>query len=212
MFASAKRLNHKLSWRTRLVRIGERLFGHSPRQTVLPTHTSGEGEEMKLRKSRHSEDAARTSMDLDQFINAYDYSKAESRFSKASSLPPLDDRTTPFKARRKAPPSMSSRLSAHSIFSEVTGQPRHAPEPRQPIRKDLLSSRSSSTLGSSLSAWRREPERPPMPEAVSQTEAQAYASSVRPALMASPPLNPGVQWVKPTHTGGSSNNPFRQLI
>ncbi|KAG6856738.1 hypothetical protein H0H87_001338 [Tephrocybe sp. NHM501043] len=209
-FASAKRLDHKLTWRGRLVRLGERLFGHSPRRAVLPTNT-WESDEMKLRQLRDAEDARRNSSDLEQFINAYNYSKEESRYSKASSLPPLDDHLPSSKTRRKPPPSISSRLSAHSIYSEVTGQPRHMPEPRQPIRKDLLSSRlSSSTLGTSFSVRARESERG-FGSAAGPTDAEAYASSIQPTLAASPPLNPGAYWLKPTNTGGSSNNPFRQL-
>ncbi|KAG6909586.1 hypothetical protein DXG01_016625 [Tephrocybe rancida] len=210
MFASVKRLDHKLTWRGRLARFGERLFGHSPKRVVLPTNT-WESDEMKLQQMRDAEEARRGSADLDQFINAYDYSKEESRHSKASSLPGLDDRTPPFKTRRKPPPpSISSRLSAHSIYSEVTGQPRHMPEPRQPIRKDLLSSRLSSSTLSSFSIRARDPERAPA-AAARPTVAEAYASSVRPALMASPPLNPGAYWLKPTNTGGSTNNPFRHF-
>ncbi|KAG6900361.1 hypothetical protein C0993_011992 [Termitomyces sp. T159_Od127] len=207
MFASAKQLDHKLTWRGRLARLGERLFGHGPSRAVLPTHT-WESEEMKLRKKRVAEDA-RDSSDLDQFIDAYDYSDKD---SKASSLPPIDDHHSPFKIRRKPPMSLSSKLSAHSIYSEVTGQPRHAPEPRQPIRKDFLTSRlSASTLNFSLSGRTREPERAAA-AAREQTEAEAYASSVRAALVASPPLNSGAYRIRPMNTGGSSShNPFRQL-
>ncbi|KAG6836068.1 hypothetical protein H0H93_011785 [Arthromyces matolae] len=209
MFATAKQLDHKLTWRNRLVRIGERLFGHSPtRRPVLPTHS----EEMKLRKSKVSEDG-RDSLDIDQFINAYDYPKEESHYSKASSQSGLDEHQLPFKMRRQPHRSLSSRLSAHSIYSEVTGHPRNAPEPRQPIRNDFMTSRrqSSSTLSSSYTARPRELERGP---GVRPTEAEAYASSVRTVLVASPPIQPGAysNGVKPTHTGTSSNNPFRHLV
>ncbi|KAF8061726.1 insulin-like growth factor binding protein [Lyophyllum atratum] len=211
MFASAKQLDRKLNWRGRLVRFGERLFGHSPRQPIqLPTHTR-DIEEIKLQQRREAEDTRES--DLDQFINAYDYSKAESRYSKTpSSLPPLDNKR-PSKTHRKPPPSISNRLSGHSLFSEVTGQPRLMPEPRQPIRKDLLSARwssSSSTQGSSLSIRSQDPDRDRVPAAI-PTEAEAYARSVRPALAASPPPNPDSSWLKPTNTGSSSRNPFRRL-
>ncbi|KAG6854172.1 hypothetical protein C0991_009824 [Blastosporella zonata] len=173
LFASVKRLDHKLTWRGRIV---ERLFGRSPKRVVLPTHTTWQNDEMKLRALRDAEDA-RNSADLDQFINAYDYSKEDSRYSKASSLPPLDDYRPPFKTRRQPPPpSVSSRMSAHSLYSEVTGQPRHMPEPRQPIRKDLLSSRmSSSTMNTSFSIRAREPE----------SEAEAFPSTTSLRLLQS---------------------------
>ncbi|RDB19354.1 Extracellular matrix protein FRAS1 [Hypsizygus marmoreus] len=196
LFVSVKKLDTKLSWRGRFVRFGERFFGHRRTQPILlPTHTNAT-EEMRLRKLREAEE-----MDLDQFINAYDYSKAESRYSQApSALPPLDS-----KARRN---NHLNGLSGHSLYSEVTGRPRQMPEPRQPIRKDLLSSSrySSSTLSSSLSIRTRELVPAPAPP----TDAEAYARAIRPALAASPPLNPGTAWIKPTTTGGSSRNPFRR--
>lgn len=201
MFASAKKLDQRSNWRGRLVRFGEKFFGHSQRGRVLLPTTVRESEEMKLRKMKDVEDA-RHELEMDQFINAYDYSKAESRYSKAASSLPGHRAN-----KGERPPMHSNRLSGHSLYSEVTGKPRQMPEPRQPIRKDPLSSRySSSTLSSSLSIRTRQPD--PVPS-VPPTEAEAYAMAVRPALVASPPLNPGAYWIKPTNTG-SSRNPFRQ--
>jgi hypothetical protein len=217
MFASAKKLNQKSNWRWRLVRFGEKLFGHnaSRRAAVLPIHRPQDNEHAKLQKMREAEDV-RHDLEMDDLLDSYNYSKAESRLSRApSSLPSLHkNRATKFRALH--PPSHSNRLSGHSLYSEVTGKPRQMPEPRQPIRKDLLDPRysSSSTLSSSFSIWTRERDRvlatvpPPVPQP--PTEAEAYASAVRPALAASPPLNPGSYWMQPHTTGGSSRNPFRQ--
>ncbi|KAF5386839.1 hypothetical protein D9615_002012 [Tricholomella constricta] len=222
LFVSAKRLDRNMGWRGRLVRFGERFFGHRTRQPILlPTHTyPSDGGATKLRKMREAEDARHDDeYDLDQFIDAYDYPKHDSRYHKGpESLPSLDDQHThrpTFKTRRKPPPSISSRLlSGHSLYSEVTGKPRQIPEPRQPLRKELLSARySSSTLSSSLSIRSRgEPDRVVPAPAVAPTEAEAYKLSVQPGLATSSPSppNPGAYWVQPMNTGGSSRNPFRQ--
>lgn len=216
MFASAKKLDQKSNWRWRLVRFGEKLFGHnaSQRPVVLPvhqTHRRQDSQDAKLQKMRETEDA-RHDLEMDDLLDAYNYTKAGSRSSRApSSLPSLHgNRATKSRALHS-----SNRLSGHSLYSEVTGKPRQTPEPRQPIKKDLLNPRysSASTLSSSFSIWTHERDRvpapvPPVPQP--PTEAEAYASAIRPALAASPPLNPGSYWMQPNHTGGSSRNPFRQ--
>ncbi|KAG5642324.1 hypothetical protein DXG03_002999 [Asterophora parasitica] len=226
LFVSVKRLDRNMTWRGRLVRFGERFFGHKPRQPILlPTthaHTHpGDGGEMKLRKMREAEDARYDNeYDLDQFIDAYDYPDDDSRhYNKgAEALPALDDPShRSFKTRRKPPPSFISRKlsSGHSLFYEVTGKPRQMPEPRQPVRKDLLAARySSSTLSSFSIRSRGEHDRVHAPAPPVPTEAEAYKLSVRPAISTpSPPApqNPGSYWLQPTNTGGSTRNPFRQL-
>jgi len=185
MFAKAKNLHDK-GWRGRLVRFGEKFFGHSAkgRAAVLPVHRDLD---MKLQNLREAEDA-RHEREVESFIDAYDYSgKPESRSSRV-----------PSSARNP------NGLSGHSLYSEVTGKPRQSAEPRQPVKKDLLGSRfSSSTLSSSYSYRTRDRDRvvlaptPPVP-----TEAEAYVMAVRPALNG----NPGSYWMEPNNT----RNPFRQ--
>jgi len=202
-WAEGKKLSG--GWRGKFVRFGERIFGGSGRAR------DGEGGDVKgtkgklLKKREVDEDAySRHELDdLDQFIDAYEYSKAPSRRTSAapSVLPPLDSRS----ARSDSKKSRTSpvRLAAgHSLYSEITGNPRQGPEPRQPVKKDLLMSRFSGSTysgsGSSTSAYSMRTRSP-----VVATEAEAYAMKIRPALAASPPLEPGTGWVE-----GKSRNPF----
>lgn len=188
------------------------MFGYGAnrrRRDVLPTYRQsvyrqqgGEG-----KRTMREED-----MDLDQFIGAYDHStKAESRRSGTpSSMPSLGDGQQSRDRKRRRQVDVDERLSVgHSLYSEITGQPRQGPEPRQPVKRDMLSSRfSATTLGSS--AFSVSP--PSRPAGSEPTEAEAYAMAVRPALAASPPLGKEVRFVTPTNTGDSeamSKNPFR---
>ncbi|KAF8228601.1 hypothetical protein L208DRAFT_1453265 [Tricholoma matsutake] len=208
MFAEAKNLQGK-GWRERLVRFGERFFGHSAkgRAAVLPVHHNPRGEDTKLQNLKDAEDA-RHERQVESFIDAYGYSRyPESRSSRnPSTLPSLREYHGKNPSIRN-PNRLSSGLS---LYSEVTGKPRQAAEPRQPVKKDALVSRfSSSTLSSSYSNWTRDRERvvlapPPLP-----TEAEEYVMVVRPALDAWPPLNPNSNWVQLDHTG-NSRNPFRK--
>jgi len=214
-FAKAKNLNETSNWRWRLVRFGEKLFGHKASQRgVLPIHHhrrfSGGSEEMKLRNLKEAEEA-RHEMEMEKFIDAYDYSKAGSRSSRApSSLPSLHNHKS-----RHADERNMNKLSGQSLYSEVTGSPRHTPEPRQPIRKDLVASRYSSSTLSSLYSFaardRGHMATPPPPVPQPPTEAEAYALAVKPALAASAPLPAGTSyWIQPNNTGRSSRNPFRK--
>lgn len=204
-FAKAKKLDDKTSWRWRLVRFGEKLFGHNASRRVDPLH---ESEDIKLQKLRDAEEARRDNQDLEKFIDYYNYS-TKSRSSMApSALPALSDP----KRRDTLSPKDLNRLSGNSLYSHITGMPRHTPEPRQPVKKDLLSDRySASTLdSSSFSIFNRQREvavPPPVPKPA--TEAEAYVMAVRPGLAASPPTR-GAYWLEPHNTGASSRNPFRQ--
>ena len=197
-------------WRGRFARFGERMFGGSGKmrddgmETGDVKRTKG-----KLLKREFDEDAredaySRHELDnFDQFIDAYEYSKAPSRRTSAPP-PPLDSRS----ARSDSEKSRTSpvRLAAgHSLYSEMTGNPRQGPEPRQPVKKDLLMSRfSGSTYGSgsgSASSYSMRTRSP-----VVATEAEAYAMKIRPVLDASPPLEPGAGWA------GESKNPFLRTL
>ena len=180
-FASAKALNHKSNWRLRLMRFGEKLFGHSPSQP------RPDSEEIALWKLRAAEEA-RHNRELEKLIEAHGFSRAGSPH-ESKRLDPQD-----YESYR------SQRLSGASMYSELTGMPQRGPEPRQPVKTNALTSRfSSTTLGSSMykkqNLTRREPFSPKP-----QTDAEAYAASVR----LSPPAT-----VMPTNTGGS-RNPFRK--
>ncbi|KAK0474753.1 growth factor receptor domain-containing protein [Armillaria novae-zelandiae] len=160
MFATAKRLVHNPSWRWRLLRFGEKLFGHRRSERVPP-----ETEEMKLMRAEE----ARHHDEIEKLIGSY-----------ASRHVP-DDATV---------------VSGPSIYSQVTGRPRQAPDVRQPVRKDQTARFSASTFNSSL-GFRDGGLLPPP-----RSDAEAYAHAVR-----SP--SRGGYWMEPNPTG-SSHNPFRR--
>ena len=247
-FAAAKRLDHSGSWRMRLARFGEKLFGHKKGQRwMLPTNhddirlaklrAAEEArldpalEKMRLAEhERHQHDMARLraselrhEQDMDKLLDAYDYTRAGS--SRAPSpLPSLrsyDSDRHSHKASSRGShkaPTANDKLAQESLYSQVTGQPRRAPEPRQPVRgiPDVPSSRFSQST--TYSSWLL-PDAPSPANA--PTPAQEYARSVSQLAMlaqvdqpAQPQLQPqhqeqqrGAYWLQPTHTGGS-RNPF----
>ncbi|KAJ6541936.1 insulin-like growth factor binding protein [Mycena capillaripes] len=224
-FAVSKRLDPKTSWRWRLLRFGEKLFGHTASRRATPPPQiiteDVESEAIKLMKIRNAEEARHhNEMEKLQLFGAYEYSRAGStRSSRApssrsghshapSALPSLD-------GRRDHHTAVAEQVSRASMYSEVTGVPRTAPEPRQPVNKNLLtalarypssvsSSGKSYMYDSSMDARLIDVDLPAGP-----TEAQVYADAVRPALSASPPTR-GAYWLEPMRTGTSSNNPFRR--
>ena len=190
LFASAKRLDRPRGWRGRLIRFGERLFGHR-RTTAAPPPP------LPLEKLRAAEEA-RYSRDMDKFLDAYDYSRAGS--SRAPSvLPSLHDHGHYAAADRAS-------LSNDSLYSHLTGLPRTGPPPRQPVRnaRDLLPSRFSDTTSA-----RSAPPPVPPPMLVDDdrppTPAQEYARLVAQTSGQSEPR--GAYWIQPMDTGGS-RNPF----
>ncbi|KAJ7700853.1 insulin-like growth factor binding protein [Mycena rosella] len=226
-FAAAKRLDPKTSWRWRLLRFGEKLFGHkaSRRATAAaaapPITAEGiESEAIKLMKMRNAEEARyHGEMEKLQLYGAYEYSRAGSvRSSRApSTLPSLDGRRRAQDAPARAL-DVAEQVSRASMYSEVTGVPRNAPEPRQPMGKTLLARYPSAASSAGRSYMydstvdARLIDVDDLPTGPSA--AQAYADAVRPALAASPPTGTrGAYWlqpIEPTRTGTSSNNPFRR--
>lgn len=194
-FASAKALPHKHNWRWHLVRFGERLFGHNRR------HPRPETEEISLWKLRAAEEA-RHYKEMDKLIGAHEHSRSGSSRSP-SPLPSLHH----YKRRGSHDYSdahSSNRLSAGSMYSQVTGMVRTGPEPRQPVKSNLLSSRfSTTTLGSSVPKKPNVLKRQPTPSKP-PTAAEEYAASVRQS-----PEPDTSYWITPTDTGGS-RNPFRK--
>lgn len=167
-FAQAKRLGAPRTWRWRLRRLGAVLLGQHRR----PAATDEEAQALRLEKLRTAEDARHTR-------------GVEKLGGAAYDLPSVHE------------PGERASLSTESLYTQVTGQPRRAPEPRQPVRnaRDMLPSRfSDTTMGSH--------ER----EARAPTPAQEYARSVAQAQAQEPR---GAYWVTPTSTG-DSNNPFRR--
>lgn len=186
-FAAAKRLDAPRSWRMRLVRFGERLFGHHPprREWMVPD----EERDIKL-EQRH-------------------YTPVEKR-GGPEALPSLRDYHDDGWDARRAQRGSLATMSSESLYTHITGQPRRTPEPRQPARnaRDLLPSRfSDTTLGShevhrlERDRLERERERERAP-----TPAQEYARSW---MVQEEDDSRGSYWLKPTNTGGSKN-PFRR--
>ncbi|KAI0648425.1 hypothetical protein C8Q79DRAFT_955404 [Trametes meyenii] len=234
-FAAAKNLNHSRSWRYRLARFGERLFGHRKGQRwMLPK----EDEAIRLEKlraaeearyghdmeklrvaedARHDRDMAklreselRHDREMENLIGTYEYTRAGS--SRAPSpLPSLRDYDHDHHSH-KASSKGSDRVrptnhlvAEESLYSQITGQPRRAPEPRQPVRNaaDLLPSRFSNTT---YSSWLT-PDPPSPPTHSAPTPAQEYARSVTQLAQTDAPPQRGAYWLQPTNTGGS-RNPF----
>ncbi|KAG6332778.1 hypothetical protein ID866_6313 [Astraeus odoratus] len=196
-FASAKALDRPTNWRARLMR----LFGQTPKQ---PPPNS---EEIALWKLRAAEEA-RHDREIEKLIGAYEYPRTGSSRGP-SPLPSLYDGKPagPGPGSHDYDAHSSHRLSRESMYSQVTGLPRNAPEPRQPVKSHLLTSRfSTTTVASSVykkpSVLHKRELTPPKPP----SDAEAYAASVR------QPAEEGgsaAYWLVPVNTGGS-RNPFRK--
>lgn len=208
MFATAKRLHRPGGWRWRLVRFGEKLFGHN-RSHLVPVQ---QPQPMRMEKLRDVEEA-RDSRDMDKILDAYDYSRAGS--SRAPSpLPSLHDydrepiRTTDTRLLQHK--FSEAALTNGSLYSQVTGIPPSGPQPRQPVRnnaRDLLPSRFSDSTSSHASP---QPSPPPVPNLIDTsrppTPAQEYARLVT-LNTVNPQEQRGMYWIQPTDTG-NSRNPF----
>ncbi|KAJ7750288.1 hypothetical protein B0H16DRAFT_1691637 [Mycena metata] len=226
-FAASKRLDPKTSWRWRLLRFGEKLFGHNRSHLREPppapiTTQDVESEAIMLMKMRNAEEARHHGeMEKLQLFGAYEYTRAGStRSSRApsshhsshrapSTLPSLNGRRD-----HEHSAAVAEQLSRASMYSEMTGVPRNAPEPRQPVNKNLLNAlarypSSVSSAGRSYMYTSSEARLVDVDEPAGPTEAQSYAEAIRPALASSPPTR-GAYWLEPMRTGGSSNNPFRR--
>ncbi|KAF7441217.1 hypothetical protein PC9H_001566 [Pleurotus ostreatus] len=192
MFAQSKKLDDRNSWKWRLVRFGERLFGHRPSRRVIP-----ESEDIKLLKLRQAEEARRDH-DLEKLIDSYGDPTPGGPSGGSSSDPHASS------GRRR------SHLAANSLYSEATGIPRRSPDVRQPVKDYRASARMSTSTYSSYMYRSNGPrvekdsDIPPVP-----TEAQVYATAMKPVLATSPPATQGSYWIQPVATG-SSNNPFRK--
>ena len=211
LFASAKRLDRPGGWKHRLVRFGEKLFGHKRSRIVSPYDV----EQVKMEKMRSSEDEARYDRDMDKLLESYEYSRAGSSRGP-SPLPSLKDYEY---HRERARQRLSGASLTHdSIYSQVTGVPRRGPEPRQPVRnaRDLLPSRFSDVTSERSGPQASPPPR--MEELLSSsrppTPAQEFARQYTLGQQQhQQPLadTRGAYWVTPNHTGNSRNPFLRDL-
>ncbi|EJD01756.1 uncharacterized protein FOMMEDRAFT_126919 [Fomitiporia mediterranea MF3/22] len=169
-FARAKKLDDNLTWRERVVRFGERLFGHTLGERVLGSRKRGATGPIALRdvgkgtakdsyQMRDLEEA-RYSRDVDKLLDGYAYS----RHSREPSLNTYEKRSDYLSrlhgdAKSKSSRSKSSRfrrdrdrsadkdvdlntMSDESMYTYLTGQPRRTADARQPVRdKPAFSSR-----------------------------------------------------------------------
>jgi hypothetical protein len=274
MFASAKRLDGGNGWRWRLGQLRKRLFGKKKRAyhaEVLPmvyhddprrhdsfadtSHSRITGgsnsRDHKLKKLRDMEDKSLSAEDSDKYIGHYEDTVYSRSTRTPSTFSSTDDHYPVHNPRR---------IERDSLYTEVTGNQRHAPEPRQPLRRDISGTSKLVKTPVLIDLEPREEKMafpPSLPFQIVHpdgggmaSEAQAYAMSVRPGLVTQPPgmpstfvrsttpmlLTPFIDqtqgqqsyWLtpvnthpiggpqqdtvvlEPTHTGGSSHNPFRQ--
>ncbi|KAJ6572174.1 insulin-like growth factor binding protein [Mycena capillaripes] len=142
---AAKRQLDPVGWRWRLLRFGEKLFGHHASRRAEPVV---EGEAVKLAKMRAAEEAS-DERDMDKLLANYEYPRGEVRSQQQQHhhhhhhLHLQRERE-----REHARNSSASTLSAPSLYSQVTGLPQRVPEPKEPVRanRDITSRFSTSTI------------------------------------------------------------------
>jgi len=190
----ANKLNQRTVWRKRFDRFADLFKSNNNKHTRSGLYVK-ESEYQRLQRLRDAE-AARHEHEMSKLESAY----AKSAHRAPSPQPSIDG--------GRSHTNSPNRVSAPSLYSQLTGLPRKGPEPKQPSRdidlergdEHLLSSRFSTTT-SGTSVYRhpsdRQPEAlPPMP-----SDAESYAAAHRP---------PTSFWLIPTHDTGSSKNPFRK--
>ncbi|KAI0688434.1 insulin-like growth factor binding protein [Cerioporus squamosus] len=235
-----KRLNHP-GWRLRLARFGERVGCCRTDHGDIRLEKLRAAEEARVDRGmekmrvaedeRHDRDMAklraselRHDREMDKLLDAYEYTRAGS--SRAPSpLPSLrsyeGDRHSHKASSRgsdRGGRTVNDKLTQESLYSQVTGQPRRAPEPRQPVHDRVPAEMPSRFSGStSYSSWLL-PDAPAQQQPSSTTTnlaptpAQEYARSVSRLadLVQEQPQQQqqrGAYWLHPTNTGGS-RNPF----
>ena len=159
------------SWRWRLIRFGEKLFGHtrSRRARTVPNivhlgPTHDRHDDIKLAtKLRAAEEARVTSPLIPNTAPPANLSRSRTSgsddfdmvnligsYNRPASPPPTryhPHHTRVTAADQRSISDASSQMSAPSLYSQMTGIPRRAPDPRQPLKKDLTSRFSASTFG-----------------------------------------------------------------
>ncbi|KAJ7512376.1 TNFR/NGFR cysteine-rich region family protein [Mycena galericulata] len=162
-FAAQRKLD-PVGWRWRLLRFGEKLFGHRKSRRAQPQldPIEGEGETVKMSKMRAAEEA-RDARDMDKLLASYEYPRAEvhhHHHHQHQFQSPGHDRH-----------DSASTLSAPSLYSQVTGMPHRVPEPREPLRSSArdITVASRFSDGSTLDAYYLTPTRaPPVPTSTSR--------------------------------------------
>ena len=146
-FATSKGLDRKQNWRWRLIRFGEKLFGHSDNRRVLIRHPNNrESESVKLAKIRDAEEARNSS---DGLLKDDDDDIVKIIGSYREHDPPLSQDDV-------RPLSGISSHAAPSIYSQVTGAARRGPDVRQPVKE--LTSRFSDSTQNSWEHRRKSPD------------------------------------------------------
>ena len=208
MFASAKRLDGENGWRWRLEQLRKRLFGKKmrayPTEVLpmayhddpglydIPSRSRIPASPNRLKKPRDIEIKStnrHTADELDKFIGHYENTIHSRSTRTPSTLSSIDDHYPVHNPRR---------IERDSLYSEVTGNQRHTPEPRQPLKKDA--SGTSKFIKSSvlidLETQEEKVASPSLPLQIvhpTATEAQAYAMSVRPGLITASPNTASAQ-------------------
>lgn len=212
--ANKKIVASKGSWRWRLVRFGEKLFGHAPstRVSILPlaSKDAHSGESMKMKKlhlqpDQHDYDSYAPYDDVHNLIGSYAHrSPTSTAYDKVKRI------------------SDDLKGSGSSMYAQKI--PRRTPEPRQPVREGGLKFLNRFTMSSHADTHISPPthsiDLPPTPHLAKSfsSEAETYAEEMRrrtrrkPAPVPSPQAS--IDYLEPDPTGmsagsGSSNNPFR---
>ncbi|KAF9264245.1 hypothetical protein L218DRAFT_926619 [Marasmius fiardii PR-910] len=254
-FAQAKNLDADgTGWRWKMMRLGEKVFGHKTSQRIY-LQPAVATEDIKLREleegghdeyrdaphSKYRKSVGQSTYDMDGLIGAYQYSDDDRKSKKShvpSVLPSLNVHHHHHHTYDNGHSKDLNKLSGSSLYSEITGLPRNAPEPKQPVRtKPLLlnpnaSRFSHSSFGSSVySANSSNPSIGLLRKVTTApTDAQRYAREVRPTLGGADgsrvdqypetgtlvdtsddvPVMKGMYWIEPQYTETSHNNPFRR--
>lgn len=157
-FARQKNLDVRMGWGRRLVRWGERLFGHDLGKRALrlgEKKTRGRGMEMEMDAGMREgpialrggdleegrggrEQGSRASRDMDTILDAYGYRDYDDDDAHPHShhlaTSPQATRQT-FASRALERERDLNRLSGASLYTEITGQARRTADVRQPVRE-----------------------------------------------------------------------------
>ncbi|KAF7338781.1 Growth factor receptor domain-containing protein [Mycena sanguinolenta] len=141
-FAQNRQLDHT-GWQWRLLRFGEKLFGHRrshraqppapPRISISKPIMQGESEAEQIARIRAAEEA-RDARDMDKLLANYEYPRGEVRVQHYHHHH-LDVHRGGHE--RGLSMSTTSTLSAPSLYSQVTGKPNRVPEPKEPVKSGL---------------------------------------------------------------------------
>ena len=230
VFARVKRIDAPLGWKERLVRFGERLLGVHPRRRA----------DLEIVEMR---DVERQDDDVEKLIGSYQYSRhsrapSDGQYSFSDTRTKRTDRSKGSGSKRVPVPQVNiniNRMSAGSMYTEVTGMPRRGAEVRQqatevpvpiivPVGGGLRPPNKNRYSASSFSSYSTNDGPETLPT-LAPTPAEEYARSVQESrshndlISFSSNSGPsgyqpqrGEYWLKPTHTGSSteSKNPFRR--